>query len=144
MDDAVSPDEIILRRIPPTKDGGPQFKQRLPDGSWRATSFSLMPRSGEQYLSWTRLAITSPRELLELLRNQGIAPEGWDVCRLLVADARALGFSLSPDPTVEDQGHTLMEGAFEIRNRVSQLAKRTRILSPMELETLKAGDALQS
>lgn len=139
----ISDDETILRRIPPT-DEVPSTQPR-PEGGLRATSARIKKKKGETGLSCSRLLQTSPRELLEQLRLDDMSPKGWMVCRIHVADVRALGLDVVYVPADRDPGHC------EIRATASRsfsksipsiLARKTRILTAEEVETLQAGDQL--
>ncbi len=138
----VGSDEIILRRIPPPPENAIQI---LPDGGYRATSFRLRLRDGELGLSCSRLALTSPRALLDQLRLQGTSVDGWMVCRLLVADVRSLGLEVQHIPLTNDHGHCEIRPISPStldKNLTSKLAKKTRILTPEEIESVQAGDTI--
>ena len=91
----IADDEVILRRIPPSKLGQGSTNPRE-GGGLRASSFRMTTdeRKGEEGLSCTRLRQTSPQMLLADLLTDSIDPTGWDVCRLFVRDARALGLEV--------------------------------------------------
>ncbi len=137
----ISRDEVLLRRIPHQPDC---VKDR-PGVGLTATSYAIKNRRGEKGSSWTRLVQTSPRKLLDQLQLDGISPEGWTVCRIRVSDVRDVRLDVIHLPTERDAGHC------EIRETPrqsfspgiwSKLAKKTRILSAEEVETLQAGDQL--
>jgi hypothetical protein len=91
-------DEYILRHIP----GGTFFQAPGP----RITSgnFILRTHQGEIGVSVTRLSITSPARLLELV---GGKPEaGSRVAGARVADIRAMGLRVVPKPLPEDRSHS--------------------------------------
>jgi hypothetical protein len=96
----------------------------------------------EEGLSCTRLKITSPRDLLGQLHLDGIDPQGWMVCRILVADVEKLGLTVRASPTDRDPGHCEIRGTPQqsyTSGVSSKLAKGTRILTDDEVETLVAG-----
>ena len=102
-------------------------------------------RQGEIGLSCTRLLLTSPWELLEQLRLQDKSPDDWMVCRISVADVRALGLDVVHVPTDDDYGHCEVRGNRSVqisKGIASKLAKKTRILTDDEIATVKAGGIL--
>lgn len=145
----IADDEVILRRIPPSKLDHDSTSPRV-GGGLRAASFRMATdeRKGEEGLSCTRLLQTSPQMLLADLLSDSIDPTGWDVCRLFVRDVRALGLDVIHKPTDRDRGHCEIVGkdqnkALAFPNTKSQkLAKRTRILTAEEVAALKAGDTM--
>ena len=104
----VSPDEIILRRLLSPKPGAPATTQIRPGIGLTATSFSLRPRRGEQYPSWSRLLLTSPERLVELAAEDGCDVRGAHVCAVAVQVVRELRLDVVPDPTPADHGHCLI------------------------------------
>jgi hypothetical protein len=93
----IADDEYILRHIP----GGTQWQAPGP----RITSgnFRLRHDRQETGVSVTRLKITAPERLLQLI---GGKPElGSRVAQARVADIRALGLRVVPSPREEDPGH---------------------------------------
>jgi hypothetical protein len=72
-------------------------------------------------------------------------PEDFHVCRLHVAEVRALKLEVLAKPTNEDEGHCEVretpQQAFS-KKLWSRLAKKTRILTDAEFERLQAGDSL--
>ena len=139
--------ETILRRIPPSTPTMSSATAR-PEGGLRAASIRLSTKDGEVGLSCTRLLQTSPQSLLADLLNDSIDPAGWLVCRIFVRDVRSLGLEVIHKPTDRDPGHSEILGrdkgqtlAFP-NTKNQRLAKKTRILTPEEVATLKAGDSL--
>lgn len=149
MAEPIDDDEVILRRIPPSKLGpgvAMESTALRAEGGLRATSVRLSTRQGEHGLSCTRLRQTSPRALLDELIQEAIDPAGWMVCRIRVRDVRLLGLEVAHKPTNRDPGHCEVVGpggglSFP-NNRSSKLAKLTRILTEDEVASLKAGDLL--
>ena len=140
----ISDDDVLLRRLPPNRDGFVSMTPRE-GGGHRATSAFMSVRSGERGGSCSQLAITSPQDLLEQLRNQGKDPSDWHVCRIFVRDVRALGLQVVPAPTDIDPGHCEIRPAdgLKFAKRTPQkLARKTRILTPAEVQTLQAGATL--
>lgn len=136
----VSADETILRRIPP----GPDFKFPLPGGGYRASSFALKGEK-QEFPSYSRSSITSPKQLLGQLREQGKEIEGWMVARLRVADVLDAGWVVDPRPVPGDDGHcVIMPGPQQFTGtRWSKLAKLSRILEPAEVEGLEPGGPIE-
>lgn len=130
--------EVLLRRIPPETSA--RTTADLPDGGRRAASYQMSTQGNEEHLSCSRLCITTPRQLLDILRNYGKDPaDGWLVCRFTVADVVELGLDIQFTPTNEDPGHcsiTAAGGLAYPRNAGKRLAKRTRILTPDEIDEL--------
>lgn len=140
----VADDEVILRRIPPSKLGIATTKE-VSKGGHRATSATLSTDQGEEGLSCSRLAITSPQQLLNQLSDQGKDLEGWTVCRMFVRDVRALGLDVVPRPVQNDLGHCEIVDADSKpypNSKKSKLAKKTRIMTDEEIIRLKGGDTL--
>lgn len=141
-EEPIGDDEVILRRIPPSRLGMDSTKP-LPNGR-RATSLHLATKPGEVGLSCSRLRQTSPRELLAELVGADIDPTGWMVCRIWVRDVRQLKLEVIHKPTARDNGHCEILGASGMlafpNNQNSRLAKETRILTDDEVATLNAGD----
>jgi len=92
--DAIADDELILRHIP----GGTTFQK--PDGSIASPNFRLRP--GEDGISVSRLAITSPEAVMARL---GDPETGSRIAVARAGDIRALGFEVVPDPKDYDSGH---------------------------------------
>jgi hypothetical protein len=137
-DDPIQDDEVLLRRIPPSRPGFNTI-ERLPGGGFRAASITMSTRRDEDALSCSRLKRTSPRRLLDILRIQGIDPAGWSICKFYAADVRELGLQIEVDPTSDDEGHcgiSTLEGLAYPKKKAKQLARRTRILTEDEIEEL--------
>lgn len=137
----ITDDKIILRRIP----NQPDCLKHRPGIGVTATSFAIKNLPGKKGSPWRRLVQTSPRMLLDQLQLDGISPEGWMVCKIRVSDVRDFRLDVIHLPTQRDAGHC------EIRETLTQsfsdgiwskLAKKTRILTAEEVETLQAGDQL--
>lgn len=72
-------------------------------------------------------------------------PKDWMVCRISVADVEKLGLQVVHLPTERDPGHCEIRGTQTQRlagKVISKLAKKTRVLTSGEVETLQAGDSL--
>src|SRR5713226_5306938 len=97
MDD-IADDEILLRHIP----GGTLWQAQGP----RITSanFQLRHDRNETGVSVTRLKITSPHRLLELVG--GDAQRGSRVASVRAGEVRSLGLLVVPKPLTEDLGHS--------------------------------------
>ena len=95
--DSIGDDEILLRHIP----GGTPWQASGP----RTTSanFHLRRDCGETGISVTRLSMTGPERLLELV---GGDPQGGSrVAAVRVGDVRALGLRVVSRPLEADPGH---------------------------------------
>lgn len=130
--------EILLRRVPPDS---PQLRTTVErgDGGLRATTPVMSTRKGkdEEHLSCSRLCLTSPRRLLEDLRNDGIDPAGWQICQFKVADVMELDLEIEFTPTDRDPGHcsiTGVEGLAYPNSKAQKLARRTRVLTVDEID----------
>ena len=135
-EDQIEDDEVLLRRIPPSTE---DFKATCArgNGGFRATSPMMSTRPDEDDLSCSRLRLTSPRHLLDDLRNDGIEPEGWHVCRFLVADVKELGLEIAFTPNDRDPGHCSITGENGLAypsNKAQKLARRTQILTDEEID----------
>lgn len=124
--DAISDDEILLRRISPDRNN------IKPKGrtAYRATSWAIRPRPGEQCPSWSRENLTSAEELLQI---EGARHDitGWRVAALSAASVRELGLDVVAAPTEEDPGHCLIVETGEqlfTPTLWSELAKLTEIV----------------
>jgi hypothetical protein len=129
-------DDVLLRRVPPSSESFQTLDQRA-DGGFRAVSAVMSVSKDEEDLSCSLRRITSPRELLDNLRNDGIDPVGWHVCWFLVSDVKELGLSIAHTPTDRDPGHcsiTSQDGLAYPKNKAKKLARRTRILADHELD----------
>jgi len=96
MDD-IADDEIVLRHIP----GGTLWQ--APGPRITSANFQLRHDRNETGVSVTRLNITSPQRLLELVG--GDPQMGSRVAEVRVGDIRALGLVVVPKPLCEDPGH---------------------------------------
>ncbi|MBW3598759.1 MAG: hypothetical protein KY475_15975 [Planctomycetes bacterium] len=137
-------DEIILKRISKIQ---PNCILAMPDGSERATSFAIKNREhlNEEGSSCSRLLTTSPQQLLALVRNQGLEPGDFTVCRIRVADVVTLGWQVVACPTDEDPGHCEIRATADqpFRDKLwSRLARKCRILTFEEIDALTPGDTL--
>lgn len=125
---SISPEETILRRIPPgTRYRSPPKKP--------VTSVNFELREGEEGVSVTRSAITSPRELLALTPPSALASMGpldqWNIAAAAVEDIRRIGFVVEADPNNDDPGHALIKsGNASLQDHAARqrLAKVFRIL----------------
>jgi hypothetical protein len=138
----ISSDEVILKRV---KRDSPNCVQLLPSGVQRATSFAIRNRPGEVGSSCSRLCLTSPRKLLDLVRLQDLDPDDFLVCRIRVADVRELRLDVIALETNDDAGHCEIRATAQqsFSPKIwSRLAKTTRILNSEEVRQLQAGDAL--
>ncbi len=142
-DDRIDDDEVLLRRIPPSTESFQSTCERG-DGGLRASSAMLktITKQGEEHLSCSRLRITSPQALLDDLRNDGKDPHGWHVCEFRVSDVTELGLEIAFTPTDRDPGHCSITGVNgsvypnNKGNKAKKLARKTRILTPEEIEDL--------
>src|SRR2546423_13052156 len=96
MDD-ISADELLVRHIP----GGTLWQ--APGPRITSANFQLRHDRNETGVSVTRLKITTPQRLLELVG--GSRQQGSRVAAVRVGDVRALGFQVVPVPLDEDPGH---------------------------------------
>lgn len=128
----------ILRRVPPK----PNHTFPIP-GGLRASSIALRGERGKQP-SYTRSSITSPKQLLDKLEQQGKPSEGWMVARLKVADVLAMKWVVVACAEPGDEGHCVIKPGAEpfSDTKWSRLAKKSRILDPSEVEALKLGDPI--
>ena len=136
-DERIDDSEVLLRRVPPSSDNF-QTICELADGGFRATSPVMSTRPNEDYLSCSRLRLTSPRHLLDDLRNDDIEPEGWHVCQFLVSDVKKLGLEIAFTRTDRDPGHcsiTDKDGLAYPNNKAQKLARQTKILTDEEINT---------
>src|SRR5437588_7725875 len=95
--DDIADDEILLRHIP----GGTLWQ--APGPRITSANFQLRHDRNESGVSVTRLKITSPRRLLELVG--GSSETGSRVASVRTGDVRSLGLRVVPKPLDEDQGH---------------------------------------
>jgi hypothetical protein len=96
MDEIVD-DEYLLRHIP----GGTLWQ--APGPRITSANFQLRHDRNETGVSVTRLKITTPQRLLELVG--GDLQQGSRVASARVGDVRALGLCVVPKPLREDSGH---------------------------------------
>lgn len=135
---SIEDSEVLLRRVPPSSDAFRTICERA-DNGFRATSVVMSTGKDEQDLSCSRLRLTSPRQLLDHLREDGIEPEGWHVCYFLASDVRALGMEIDFTPTTRDPGHCSITGPGGLaypNSKAQKLARRTRILTADEVDSL--------
>jgi hypothetical protein len=96
MDD-IADDQYLLRHIP----GGTLWQ--APGPRITSANFQLRHDRNETGVSVTRLDITTPARLLELV---GGSPEnGSRVASATAGDVRALGLKVVPKPLADDAGH---------------------------------------
>lgn len=136
---AVSSDDILIRRVPPTSDANVSIV-KTDSGRFRAVSGRMTVRDGEEALSCSLLRITSPTQLLEYLRHENIDPTGWEVCAFRAQDVRDIGFEIEFTPIEgKDIGHCGIfnpgkGGPSFPDSKASKLAKRTIVLSIDEIK----------
>lgn len=106
--DPVADVEVILRHIP----GGTTWQAPGP----RITSKNFELRPGETGVSVSRIAITSPDQLMARL---GDPAKGSRIAAGAVAEVRNLGLEVVPDPKDYDLGHA------EIRSATADLGDQT-------------------
>lgn len=94
MDD-IGDDESLLRHIP----GGTLWQ--APGPRITSANFQLRHDRGETGVSVTRLGITTPRLLLELVG----AKAGSRLAAAMTGEVRAIGLRVVPKPLREDPGH---------------------------------------
>ncbi|HZU34324.1 MAG TPA: hypothetical protein VFA18_00360 [Gemmataceae bacterium] len=101
--DAIADDEHVLRHIP----AGTLWQAAGP----RITSanFQLRHDRAETGVSVTRLKITTPDRLLQLVG--GSLEQGSRVAAARVSDVRALGLQVIPKPLDNDPGHAEIQSA---------------------------------
>ncbi len=96
MDD-IADDELLLRHIP----GGTQWQ--APGPRITSANFQLRHDRNETGVSVTRVRMTTPQRLLELVG--GSREEGSRVAAVPAVDVRALGLKVVSKPLQEDPGH---------------------------------------
>lgn len=156
--DPISPDEILIRRVPPNRENSESFR-RDENGIERPTSGCMQPRKNkitqevEVSLSCSRLKYTSPLQLLDQLRHQDtpIDPKGWGVCVFRASDVTAIEdgsdgrLSVRHEPTSFDLGHSGIYGnngqpCPRTKGAAQRLSRIARMLSEGEVTRLQAGD----
>lgn len=93
----IADDELLLRHIP---DG---TLWQAPGPRVTSANFQLRHDRNETGVSVTRLKITSPQRLLELVG--GDIQKGSRVALVRVGDVRAIELEVVPKPLPEDPGH---------------------------------------
>jgi hypothetical protein len=93
----ITDDEYLLRHIP----GGTLWQ--APGPRITSANFQLRHDRNETGVSVTRLKLTAPQRLLELVG--GSPARGSRVASALVGDVRQLGLRVVPRPLPEDPGH---------------------------------------
>src|SRR5438132_440302 len=101
--DDIADDEILLRHIP----GGTLWQ--APGPRITSSNFQLRHDRNETGVSVTRLRITSPERLLELVGGDPVA--GSRVASVGSAAVRAIGLQVVPKPLEEDPGHAEIQSA---------------------------------
>ncbi|HUG91810.1 MAG TPA: hypothetical protein VML55_13310 [Planctomycetaceae bacterium] len=100
-------DELVLKRVPPG------LHWLKPGPRLTNANFSIRSHLGEKAVSVSRKQLTSPKRLLELVSDEVVQRLGprsaWHVAEAHIADIRALGFEVVPDPTPDDPGHALIQ-----------------------------------
>lgn len=139
----IAPNEVLLRRL----TAHPDSIQDVPGRGKRATSFSLRALPGESGASCSRFPPTSPRQLLDQLRQQGKDPSKWSVCWFTAAEATSLGLDVVPCRTADDEGHCELRipaGSTVSKRAWSRLAERTvnRVLSYADTDSVSNPDQL--
>ena len=93
----ITGDEMLLRHIP----GGTRWQ--APGPRITSANFQLRHDCNETGVSVTRLRMTTPQRLLELVG--GSREEGSRLAAVSTADVRALGLRVVSKPLQEDPGH---------------------------------------
>ncbi len=150
---AINADEILLRRVRPPLD---ERCKALSDGSRRPNSDVMACRSDEVALSCSRLRLTSPRQLLDQLRQMSdpIDPKGWGVCWfrfsdvVQIADGEDGHLEVWIEPTQIDLGHCGIYASNgrpcpNTRSARRKLALIARLLSDEQIKLLQAGDTIE-
>jgi hypothetical protein len=101
--DDITDEEYLLRHIP----GGTLWQ--APGARITSANFQLRHDRNETGVSVTRLKITSPRRLLELVG--GSLQTGSRVAAVRAGDVRAIGLAVVPKPLAEDTGHAEIQSA---------------------------------
>lgn len=95
--DEISDDEVLLRHIP----SGSLWQ--APGPRITSANFELRHHRNETGVSVTRLRITTPERLIELVG--GSIKTDSRVAAVRAADVRALGLKVVPMPLADDAGH---------------------------------------
>ena len=131
--DPVQADEILLHRVPPWPN---QTKQT--DEGIRPTGFAFQPRKGDPAVSFSRLGLTSPRELLDQLTEHQADRDEWMVAAVRAGDVQAIGFAIDPKPEPSDEGHCHVRVPADAKlgkKCWSKLAARSRLLTADEIDS---------
>jgi hypothetical protein len=96
--DSIADDEILLRHIP----GGTLWQ--APGPRITIANFQVRHDRNETGVSVTRLLITAPERLLELVG--GKPEQGSRVASVRTSEVRALGLRVVPKPLENDPGHS--------------------------------------
>ena len=117
------------------------FITQKTDGLWRATSAALHRREGEIGLSCSRLAVTSPKQLLAQINAS--VHDGWEVCIWKVSDIpEGLSVVITPSSPPElDPGHCEIRSQNFTDRLRSKLAKASVVLTHAQVESMRAGDS---
>jgi hypothetical protein len=153
----IDPDEILLRRVPPSSPSNRTVVQ-TEDGVERPASNTMRPRDDEHALSCSRLLLTSPGGLLRQLAEfkRPIDPAGWRVCWFRVRDIEAIQdgdnghLVVTTDPRTDppaDLGHCGIYGSAggpcpRSKGAAKRLAEAARLLTSEQVASLKAGDSI--
>ena len=95
--DEIADDEILLRHVP----GGTLWQ--APGARITSANFQLRHDRNETGVSVTRLQITPPERLLELVH--GSVETGSRIAAARTGDVRAIGLRAIPKPLPDDPGH---------------------------------------
>jgi hypothetical protein len=146
----IAPGEVLLRRVPPCTDK--VVRRKIDDqGVLRPASSATSTRENEEYLSCSRLQITSPRQLLEQLDDS----TGWGVCCFRARDVQTLSdgggghLTLRHEPEENDPGHAgIYSAGFrpypQAKSPAKHLAKVARMLTDDELQRLRPGESVET
>lgn len=131
--DLVQADEILLHRVPPWP-----MQTKQTDEGIRPTGLAFQPRKGDPAVSFSRLGLTSPRELLGQLSDDHEDRDEWMVAAVRAADVQELGFEIDPKPEPADCGHCHVRVPVNVnlgKKCWSKLAARSRLLTPNEIDS---------
>lgn len=109
--DEIDPNELIIRRVLPSDENTRRIE--FVEGQERLTSPTMQPRANEDYLSFSRVKLTSPVELINLARAHlsedrltGVSVWGLTVAEVMqIEDGSDGHLCVLPQPTPEDPGH---------------------------------------